>query len=1789
MKTSINKQLILLLSILFFSFLTTQIINAQNECVVFIQGAEKPASGKIQAENFARNTTDKMITAMGSLKNPTAQITVLRPTGATGSLPAGNPPRIEKQFADKSQLLKQLKSVLCNPQCDDVLIAIIGHGMEDTLSTDSIRRINGGLWLGQRGGRYDEFLMASEIAQAIDSCKANVKLYANHCFSQAMIDGVKHYLQDPSRLRIGIASSRYDEISDYKDVKEQFYDFSRYFLEDFYTLLTNPEALEKLRAKAEELKKDIEKENEQIELKRKEIEKKIKEKEAEIKKKEAEITAMEKTLQADKTKVDAAVEALNASISTIKSTLELLNKRIELIKEQKKIYENINNLKGRANSDARKEQYDLLRENKKAISENAKALRENKVSNPTSTSMKILEKRITKYQEELKKLQDEATKLKEGITQKEKEITKKKDELAKLKLELEALKKKLKETTLKKLRPPFFELLLSEAFKSAKDKTKSSHPQRNGDLGTNVSIPLPAKPFIRISYAEKKTNAAGKDEWAYGDYRFVYYKIEITENKKKKCHLVGWVADKHGMPVAPIKTDTCTIDCRITRFSFHDGTGHHQVSISTDARDRITITVDGKSYTPVIQSDRVPLNLPGTKALDAGINFKPGMDNPSVWVPGWKVTNVHYDPKTGILTFDCSKDGKTHKVKIKYGPHGKKEITIDNLPPYTEAMAFRSGLYDEQGLRIGELGFVNRNGSLSGTLWLEHDNLVAPVSGWYDENSTIFLGRTNSPAGGFLLAGGSERQYWSPGSGDYPLQTRLQSTPFIFNGRKSITHSDGKAKVRLSWEVDVSLLEQDEKKAFSGMRILRYGGFSMTPTVFDLPASASAFEDTEILPGMSYTYHVMAASEKLFVSECEEKNEGFPVYSYPEIIEVEKKELKRKDMPSVLEIAAGMLTTGGTIYYIRSLNDDEGNPAPPVAVDDLIEMNCYDEIIVNILDNDTGEDIKIVSIESLSGATIEQIDDSSVKISQPSLTSFVMNYTIADRVGQNATATIEVIVFFPDILAVDDYFSTEEGVALTGNVLTNDAGNNIELKTIETHPSATLTFQADGTFNLVPEAGFCEDLQLVYTLTDICGQEAKANIFLDIVDVTAPLWVTEPSDLTVNCDAIPEAIFPEATDNCGGVPTVTLNEEINGGSWPYTILRIWTAEDEAGNQTTVEQTLTVQDTVAPFFLSFPPDTLVDCDNIPIPAEPAIEDNCTDNPTFSLEEEVNGTSWPYQIIRTWTLTDEAGNSSSAVRVITVQDTTAPVLEGLPDDITVECADFPAPPLVTATDNCTETPPIGFTEEVVPGCPILVIRTWSAVDDAGNLISESRTVTIFDVTAPTIICPSDVTIQCGEPIDPVFLGTAVAADDCTPVNIIFTDIDLGPCPAEIIRVWTAVDECGNESTCEQIIDRIDPGCDFNPIVTVEDAICGLDNGIISIVPTEPGEYEYTWSNGATQPDINQLSPGTYTVSIYNVDLDCSQIVDVIVNQQQIPLIIIEEMPPLNGNDGSISLLVDNPDIMPPFDIYLNGFLGGQAQDNQFIIDGLGPGTYNIFIISSNGCISNTVSVVFVLLKDDDEEWKKESVFLPPSLLSGPAPHDIDLIDFTTKKALLGAMNQLGVEHPEIDDGKSTTLINPISGLQLQIEKNEVLFDAAISLWEQRKVYSGQHNGQIAPPKAWKANIHLTGIQMGVQLSKKHKLTDSGLSLLGGIGLNGWSTINAVAAVDMNGKNIELSESENNNFSFFTVESYVFGGLQFPVSKGINLQIACQFDNTSIFQQRKGWLRENLRLQLAAGFEF
>ncbi|WP_066225405.1 gliding motility-associated C-terminal domain-containing protein [Formosa haliotis] len=339
-----------------------------------------------------------------------------------------------------------------------------------------------------------------------------------------------------------------------------------------------------------------------------------------------------------------------------------------------------------------------------------------------------------------------------------------------------------------------------------------------------------------------------------------------------------------------------------------------------------------------------------------------------------------------------------------------------------------------------------------------------------------------------------------------------------------------------------------------------------------------------------------------------------------------------------------------------------------------------------------------------------------------------------------------------------------------------------------------------------------------WTFADACGNTSEVSQIITVNDQTAPvLDGPAPTDLTVQCITdVPAMQTLTATDNCSGTITSNGTETTNDtDACNIIITRNWIFSDQSGNTTDVSQTITVKDETAPVVDTTPADLTLDCnEDVPVMEPLTATDNCTGTITSQGTETVDDSNPLNTIItRTWIFADDCGNTTEATQTITVdKDTTAPVVDNAPADLTVECVDD-VPPMepLTATDDCSGTITSNGTETIndTDACNVIITRTWLFTDNSGNSTEVSQTITVADTQAPIVpTIPADVTIDCSDELPAMIDLTA--QDNCgamvtaTPVDV--TD-NSDACNVIITRTWTFEDACGNVSVGTQTINVID----------------------------------------------------------------------------------------------------------------------------------------------------------------------------------------------------------------------------------------------------------------------------------------------------------------------------------------------------------------------------------------------
>ena len=181
----------------------------------------------------------------------------------------------------------------------------------------------------------------------------------------------------------------------------------------------------------------------------------------------------------------------------------------------------------------------------------------------------------------------------------------------------------------------------------------------------------------------------------------------------------------------------------------------------------------------------------------------------------------------------------------------------------------------------------------------------------------------------------------------------------------------------------------------------------------------------------------------------------------------------------------------------------------------------------------------------------------------------------------------------------------------------------------------------------------------------------------------------------------------------------------------------WTATDVGGNIASIEQKITVTDTIFPT-LQVPDDVVTEATSLDQNEVNLGEATSTDNGEIVSITNDAPEFFPIgETVVTWTTIDSSNNFSSLTQLVSVIDTTAPEILPL-EDITIEASSVDANivnldnPIVSDIQDTTiyiiapDVFPIGETTV-----------TWTAVDASDNSSITTQIVTIVDTSKAKLI--------------------------------------------------------------------------------------------------------------------------------------------------------------------------------------------------------------------------------------------------------------------------------------------------------------------------------------------------------------------------------------------------------------------------------------------------------------------
>ena len=471
-----------------------------------------------------------------------------------------------------------------------------------------------------------------------------------------------------------------------------------------------------------------------------------------------------------------------------------------------------------------------------------------------------------------------------------------------------------------------------------------------------------------------------------------------------------------------------------------------------------------------------------------------------------------------------------------------------------------------------------------------------------------------------------------------------------------------------------------------------------------------------------------------------------------------------------------------------------------------------------------------------------------------------------------------------------------------------------------------------------PGCGGTEVITAIFTATDDCGNPSQTSATFTIEDNTDPV-IEAPATADIACsDPLPAIDDAVVYDVCSGVTVESSIDpyevDVCNG---YQVTYRWIATDESGNSAAATSTFNVlPDTDAPEITpvhsaiahipnggTLPP---VECNNADpdwnpfTMTEDAVEvlDDCSGvTVTFTDELVEDGCETKAGFVSkwlcTWTATDECGNSSSYSVYMLIVDTTPPVFDQQPQDMTVGCGEMPAMPEVSAQDACSDVD-ITLAVSSSPGeCEgeRMVVRTWTAEDACGNKSYLYQRIRQIDTEAPRIILRDDLNdfedgdeiyVDCEDFNNYIFLeNEARAMDYCDDNPEITYDFRLyspeSNCEAKgytrkLEIEWTATDGCGNATTLGLTIYGVDqtaPVFDDAPAV-----ICTTSDNIPAADGVTATDACGTVNLSVTDADASECADGSVIERTWVAEDKCGNTAEfvqlIVVDDESGPMITV-----------------------------------------------------------------------------------------------------------------------------------------------------------------------------------------------------------------------------------------------------------------------------------------------------------
>lgn len=434
----------------------------------------------------------------------------------------------------------------------------------------------------------------------------------------------------------------------------------------------------------------------------------------------------------------------------------------------------------------------------------------------------------------------------------------------------------------------------------------------------------------------------------------------------------------------------------------------------------------------------------------------------------------------------------------------------------------------------------------------------------------------------------------------------------------------------------------------------------------------------------------------------------------------------------ITEFDCDALGENEVVLSVTDVNMNVASATATVTVVDLIAPTVVVQNITVELDESGAASVVATDIDngSLDNCSIASMTLDVTSFDCSSVGDNVVTFTITD-VNMNvstATATVTVMdLIMPTVVAQDITVELDsDGIAsIVADDIDNGSTDNCEITSMELDNT---------TFNCASVG----ENTVVLTVTDVNGNSAMSTATVTVVDVLAPTVMVQDIMIELDADGVASIVVTDidngSGDNCE-IESLSLDmTDFDCSSVGENTVTL-TVTDIHGNSNTAIAVVTVVDTVMPVVSTTAPFTLtLDENGSASIVVSDIDNGSTDNcgiASMSFDMDSFDCTSVGENTVILTVIDGSGNSATGTTVVTVVDTTAPIV--VAQNISIELDDFGNATIDASDINDNSFDACGIAsmslDQTSFSCPTLGDHTvtLTVIDVNGNSASEMAIVT------------------------------------------------------------------------------------------------------------------------------------------------------------------------------------------------------------------------------------------------------------------------------------------------------------------------------------------------------------------------------------------------------------------------------------------------------------------------------